>query len=118
MATPRPRRPPKSKELLLYCGSAFFGSAFPLASVGGNFRQSNSTRTKKRGWSQEDLAYRANIDRSYGRCWRAERNLLFQNYARLHERSAAMSPVSRVNPTEPERAIPLVHETNMLKMLA
>jgi transcriptional regulator with XRE-family HTH domain len=34
---------------------------------------------KKRGWSQEDFAYRANIDRSYmGGVERGERNLSFK----------------------------------------
>ena len=34
---------------------------------------------RKRGWSQEDFAYRANIDRSYmGGVERGERNLSFK----------------------------------------
>ena len=34
---------------------------------------------KKRGWSQEDFAYRSNIDRSYmGGVERGERNLSFE----------------------------------------
>lgn len=34
---------------------------------------------KKRGWSQEDFAYRANLDRSYmGGVERGERNLSFK----------------------------------------
>jgi len=36
-------------------------------------------KRKKRGWSQEDFAYRANIDRSYmGGVERDERNLSFK----------------------------------------
>jgi transcriptional regulator with XRE-family HTH domain len=33
--------------------------------VGGNFGNRIQRARKKRGWSQEDFAYRANIDRSY-----------------------------------------------------